>query len=325
MTRKNDYRLLACSLMLAIATGCTADKASAAPEQSALTPEDAGAMLEKAATAYREKNFTGCAQALAPLHQTAYALQHNTAYTAARCFALAGKPEDALALLDRPEVPRMILLADIDTDPALASVRELPAWPALHGRLADREKTLAASMDTDLRKEIIARATREIELNAAAANREDKKAGEAAKAQHAQNLDWLEQVLTEKGWPGITQVGPDGNSATAMLVLNATARPELQRKALDLMTQAGPTEYVPEDFARITDRVLLNEDKPQRFGTVFARSEKGEISMRPAESASEAELDKVRRTLGLPPIAEYRESILRQHGQTADAQEATRQ
>ena len=97
-------------------------------------------------------------------------------------------------------------------------------------------------------------------------------------------------------------VGKDGAFAVWLLVQHADLSPKFQRKCLDLMAKVPPDEISRSNFAYLTDRVLLAEGKKQLYGTQFTLTN-GVCTLRPLED--EANVDKRRKDVGLPPLAEY--------------------
>lgn len=73
------------------------------------------------------------------------------------------------------------------------------------------------------------------------------------------------------------------------------------------MTAAPPGEVSPSHVAYLTDRVLVNERKPQRYGTQFW-TVNGELEPRPIED--EANVDQRRAEVGLEPMDAYRRRLM---------------
>ncbi|PJK12922.1 hypothetical protein CO613_10650 [Lysobacteraceae bacterium NML07-0707] len=308
---KNSKSILAIALALTLVSGCKAEQAVASSETVVATTdaESHGAALLKARAAFANKDYVTCAEAMSSLTNTTLGQQYNAAYTAARCHALAGEAEKALELLNRPEVPRLTIVSSINKDPTLENVRALPGWSETYKQLQMREQEMESQMDLTLRDEIIKRATLDIELHQKLAEGRT----EELHTQYQENLDWLAQVFTEKGWPGISMVGPVANSALFSILLHTVGRNELRNQALELMEKAGPLEFDPEDFIQLTDSALLSEGKKQRFGTVFIHTDVDQFEMHPVESETTEELDKLRLQYGLPPIAEYKQLLIQRN------------
>lgn len=128
-----------------------------------------------------------------------------------------------------------------------------------------------------------------------------KLAGEMAKVD-ADNTRWLGEQVDKSGWPTVTQVGKEAAGTAWLLVQHADADPKFQRKCLDLMAKLPKGEADAKNVAYLTDRVLLAEGKKQVYGTQF-HSPNGRWEPRPLED--EANVDRRRAEVGLPPLAEY--------------------
>lgn len=117
------------------------------------------------------------------------------------------------------------------------------------------------------------------------------------------NTAWLKRVVQQYGWPGESLVGKDGASAAWLLVQHADLDPDFQKQCLKLMgkaVQAG--EASGQDYAYLTDRVRTKEGQPQVYGTQLKFAD-GKYVPLPIED--EANVDKRRAAVGLPPLAEY--------------------
>jgi hypothetical protein len=126
-----------------------------------------------------------------------------------------------------------------------------------------------------------------------------------------ENTKWLKDAVAKHGWPTITLVGKDGAQAAWLLVQHADAAPKFQRKCLSLMTRLQKHEVSQTNLAYLTDRVLLAEGKKQRYGTQFTLTD-GKWTPRPLED--EANVDKRRAELGLPPLADYARQLEKAYG-----------
>ena len=118
----------------------------------------------------------------------------------------------------------------------------------------------------------------------------------------AENTRWMKEQIEAHGWLGASLVGPDGARNAWLLVQHADADPEFQQRCLDLMNDMPDGEVDKADIAYLTDRVLSAAGKPQRFGTQVEVVD-GRAVVNNVED--EANLDKRRAELGLPPISEY--------------------
>jgi hypothetical protein len=131
-----------------------------------------------------------------------------------------------------------------------------------------------------------------------------------ALAVDATNLQRLRGIVAEHGWPGSSLVGEDGAGAAWLLAQHADADVAFQRRCLELLEAAvAEGEASRSHLAYLTDRVLVNEGRPQRFGTQFTQV--GE-SFEPRPIEDEERVDERRLDAGLPPLSPYRE--LRERG-----------
>jgi hypothetical protein len=109
-------------------------------------------------------------------------------------------------------------------------------------------------------------------------------------------------LVLAKGWPGRSQVGPDGVDAAVRLAGEAREDLPFLRRCVDgILAAFGRNEAVGTDVAELTDRLLVAEGKKQRYGTSFTWVE-GVITPAPIED--EAHVDARREALGLVPLAE---------------------
>ena len=121
------------------------------------------------------------------------------------------------------------------------------------------------------------------------------------RAVHEANADRLGRILSERGWPGEPQVGPDGAQAAWLIVQHAISRPGLQREALEALRMAAARGEAPATQpALLEDRIRTLEGRPQRYGTQLDWDESGELGPLPLEDP--AGVDERRRSVGLGPL-----------------------
>jgi hypothetical protein len=119
----------------------------------------------------------------------------------------------------------------------------------------------------------------------------------------AQNLDWLKALVRDRGIPTAAQVGENGLKWVWLLVQHADRDPQLQATVLPTFVkryQAG--ELSGDDIARLTDRILIAQGKPQRFGTQFNWLS-GQFE--PRQAGDIVEIDAHRQELGLMSLTDY--------------------
>src|SRR5262249_3863870 len=127
------------------------------------------------------------------------------------------------------------------------------------------------------------------------------------------NTERIKAIVSRYGWPDPELVGRDGSEAAFLLVQHADSA--FQKQMLPLVEKAYKTGGLSgQSYALLLDRVPVGDGKPQVYGTQAKRFEewKGqEPVLEPIED--EANLDKRRAEVGLPPIAEYKEMLMRMY------------
>jgi len=113
----------------------------------------------------------------------------------------------------------------------------------------------------------------------------------------------LAEIIDEHGWPVKSLVGSDGAEAAWLIAQHDIGNPSLQRRCLKLIEAAVERNEVPaRQMALMTDRIRVQEGRPQVYGTSFDWDKQGEMS--PCEIEDAENVDQRRRSVGLPPLAE---------------------
>lgn len=117
------------------------------------------------------------------------------------------------------------------------------------------------------------------------------------------NTKRLNEIFNEFGFPGIKLVGKAGLQAY-LILLQHTISDELRIKSLKPIEKAFRRKEMPPDaYANYVDRLRVHLKKPQLYGQSFSFKTDGKMVM--DEVIDLKNLDKRRRKIGLPPIAEY--------------------
>jgi hypothetical protein len=127
----------------------------------------------------------------------------------------------------------------------------------------------------------------------------------------------LTKIIDEHGWPGKSLVGLEGAQAAWLIVQHSDADVKFQRRCLELLKSAAEGEVKMDHIVYLTDRVLVNEGKPQRYGTQMGEN----FEPRPIEDAEN--VDKRRAEVGLPPLAEYVKTSREAYEKMANGEAAT--
>ena len=131
----------------------------------------------------------------------------------------------------------------------------------------------------------------------------DERALAQMKALDARNTARLKEIVAAHGWPGKSLVGEKAAHAAWLLVQHADADARFQRRCLELMEGLPAGEVSAKDIAYLTDRVLLAEGKPQRYGTQFLKDASGKWVPKPLEDPEHVE--ERRKSVGLGSLADY--------------------
>jgi hypothetical protein len=114
----------------------------------------------------------------------------------------------------------------------------------------------------------------------------------------------LREMLEERDWPRISEVGRDGAQAAWLLVQHADHDVELQKQVLDLLYRYLETDEAnPRDVAYLDDRVAVNESRPQKYGTQGRCRDEG--GWAPLELSDPDAVEDKRKAVGLPSLKDY--------------------
>lgn len=117
------------------------------------------------------------------------------------------------------------------------------------------------------------------------------------------NTERISFIIDSCGYPGKSIVGP-GEASTAFLVIQH-AELATQEKYLDIITAAADAGEVRwSSVALLVDRVHMNNDRPQIYGSqINTDKETGEYYF--AEIGEPFMVDSLRASVGLGPLQEY--------------------
>jgi hypothetical protein len=126
------------------------------------------------------------------------------------------------------------------------------------------------------------------------------------------NTQWLKQVVSEHGWPKISDVGRTAAGAAWLLVQHADADPVFQVQVLQAMEPLlAEGEVEPQSYALLYDRVMLKLVGTQRYGTQFMFQD-GQFVPQSMEDADRVE--QWRTEVGLGTLAENQARIRESYG-----------
>jgi tetratricopeptide (TPR) repeat protein len=266
--------------------------------------DDPQVLMSQGITAYHAKDYARAAElyeAAVEAARRAGVPAPRASYSAACCHALLGKNDKAFHWLNEALDAGWRNLEHLEADADLEALHADARWGRLLARCLD--KVNESLQEPALREELLRRMKQDQQIrmtpnpDMSMWHRID-----------ADNTAFMKTVIHKHGWPGKNMVGSDGALAAWLLVQHADNEVDFQKQCLDLLTKAVErNEAQPDHMAYLTDRVLVREGKPQRYGTQFSDTRflgaSGELKLQPLED--EANVDVRRKEVGLPPLAEY--------------------
>ena len=122
-----------------------------------------------------------------------------------------------------------------------------------------------------------------------------------------EHADELKAYLDDNPWPCRETIGPVADDAAFLLVQHADHDSDFQRRVLEELEKLADEQRTDtENFALLYDRVAVNQDEPQRYGTQGDCTEDG-WKMNDVEDPDK--LDERRAELNLMPMESYRQLV----------------
>lgn len=234
-------------------------------------------------------------------------------YNYACALSLAGQADSALVYLSK--AVKIEPSVSVLTDPDLLTVRESKSWEGFENELisAVNKKTGNSIKDVSYAKSLWKLLCLEeslfYEVGIAVRNLgPDSPVVTALRRlqswQNTKNLAELEGLLDSKGWPKKSQVGSLAASAPFFVLQHSNAG--AQEKYIGMFEAAcRNNEGNWQHYALMFDRMRMNQNKPQRYGTHhYLDPAAGNIKeLYPLED--EVRVDEWRREIGLEPLQQY--------------------
>ncbi len=127
---------------------------------------------------------------------------------------------------------------------------------------------------------------------------------------HRRNSEALKTIIHNDGWPSAESVSKNAEAAAFMIVQHADYDPVFQRACHLMLTESvvrGETQEIGF-LAFLTDRILCNDRKPQRFGTQIREVTNGCFVPKPMENPDQ--VDELRLRAGLrESLADYLQRV----------------
>lgn len=127
----------------------------------------------------------------------------------------------------------------------------------------------------------------------------------------ANNTERMRLIVASIGWPTISKVGEQASSNAWLLVQHADRHVDFQEQCLALMKQQAAGEVTLRNIAMLEDRVRVNKNQPQLYGTQF-RQTTGEH--KPLHIEDEENVDERRKKMGLDSLKENIAEMYEKYG-----------
>jgi tetratricopeptide (TPR) repeat protein len=268
--------------------------------------------LGKGAQLYEQKSF----QASAEAYDQAIALQPDISgtvyYNAACSWALAGNPEKALDRLEDAIEKGWIDVNWTQKDTDLTSLHALPRWATIIADLQKKSDAYEAGLNKPLMAELrqIQETDQKYRMMMDSIEQEfgweSKEMQELWKKQSdadSINLQKIEAIIAEHGYPGKSLVGNRLANATFLVIQHADL--EIQEKYLPILQAAADKgELRKSSLALLIDRIEMRNDRPQIYGSQVIRNEETG-NLEPYTIKDPEQVDKRRAEVGLGPLKDY--------------------
>ena len=118
------------------------------------------------------------------------------------------------------------------------------------------------------------------------------------------NLKELESLLSQKGWPRRSEVGPEAAGAAFFVLQHSNAA--AQQKYISMFEKCcRESEGSWQQYALMFDRMRMNQNKPQRFGTHTYLDPKAGSPNELYPLEDDSKVDEWRKEIGLEPLKDY--------------------
>ncbi len=152
-------------------------------------------------------------------------------------------------------------------------------------------------LNKNLAKEIMAMVTLDQKARKDSVKRKGLRS--AYKKIDRKNTKELIRIIEKYGWPTISLVGEKASNGAWLIAQHADQEIKFQKRALILLKK-NLKDITKSNIAYLTDRILINQKKPQLFGTQFTKSKNNLFIPLPIIKAKM--VNERRRYYGMPTI-----------------------
>ncbi|MCW3162173.1 DUF6624 domain-containing protein [Chryseobacterium oryctis] len=127
------------------------------------------------------------------------------------------------------------------------------------------------------------------------------------------NQKRIKALFAKYGYLGFKEVGKENSSKFWLPIQHADNEVEFQKKMLkELKKQIKYNNAFKSEYAMLEDRVAINSNQKQRFGSQVSYNENGQAIPRNGLIDS-INIEKLRAEYGLPPFKEYYNNMTQMH------------
>lgn len=113
----------------------------------------------------------------------------------------------------------------------------------------------------------------------------------------------LRTMIMQNGFPTIPMVGREASHKAWMMIQLCDFDLQFQKAVLEQMRRAcRKGEVIREDFAMLTDRIRVNQEKPQLYGTQYFMNDFGDLILYPLYD--EGNVNERRKSLRISKLSE---------------------
>jgi len=116
----------------------------------------------------------------------------------------------------------------------------------------------------------------------------DAKKSDLAKISRKHKVE-LKKIIKEISWPAISKVGKEASCAAWLIAQHADHDVKFQENCLNLMKNLPEGEIQKKQIAYLIDRILVNKNKKQEYGTQFYLNKKNIFGPRPIKDLKNIE------------------------------------
>ncbi len=123
------------------------------------------------------------------------------------------------------------------------------------------------------------------------------------------NTDKLKVIISQIGWPRISQVSKKVSDGAWLLVQHSDHDPLFQKKCLKLIKELVKEKEIDiKLIPLLEDRILVNDGKKQIYGTQFYKNKKtGKLIPKPIKNPKN--VNEIRKSVGLEPLDVYSKTL----------------